>query len=105
VAAYFVDVKDVAALHIAAILDPNTRDARLQVWGRASNWNEFLAVLRSLRPDKDFMQDYSETSVPTISTDQKQSVELLRKWTGQDDWRAVKEFVADSIETHYFKFS
>ncbi|EGY22278.1 hypothetical protein VD0002_g3425 [Verticillium dahliae] len=57
---FFVDVEDVAAIHVAAILDPEIKNARLQTWGHSSNWNEFFAVLREIRPHREFPADYPD---------------------------------------------
>ncbi|KAF4495700.1 Aldehyde reductase 2 [Fusarium agapanthi] len=45
--AFFVDVQDVALVHVAAILDPKVKEARLQTWGHKAHWNDFLPILRS----------------------------------------------------------
>ncbi|KPM41009.1 hypothetical protein AK830_g5538 [Neonectria ditissima] len=103
-AAFFVDVKDVALLHVVAILDPEVKNARLQTWGHSSNWNEFLAVLRKLRPQKEFIADYPDPDYLTILADQSDSVALLKKWAGQDGWKPLKDSISDSIENPYFQF-
>ncbi|KAG7122570.1 NAD-dependent epimerase/dehydratase terH like protein [Verticillium longisporum] len=66
---FFVDVKDIALLHVAAILDPDIKNARLQAWGHSQHWNDLLAVLRNLRPQEEFIPDYPDRSLLTISTD------------------------------------
>ncbi|KAK7430763.1 hypothetical protein QQZ08_002807 [Neonectria magnoliae] len=103
-AAFFVDVKDIALLHIAAILDPEIKNARLQTWGHSANWNEFLTVLRKLRPQKEFIADYPNPYYLTMSTDQSDSVTLLKKWADQDGWKSLKDSISNSIESPYFTF-
>ncbi|KAJ3460928.1 hypothetical protein MRS44_011795 [Fusarium solani] len=102
-AAFFVDVKDIALLHIAAMLDPQVKNARLHSWGHSSNWNEFLAVLRELRPQREFIADYPEPYYVTISTDQSDSVALLKRWADQEGWRPLKDSISESIENPYFQ--
>ncbi|KAJ4129723.1 hypothetical protein NW754_004006 [Fusarium falciforme] len=102
-AAFFVDVKDIALLHVAAILDPQVKNARLHSWGHSSNWNEFLAVLREVRPQREFIADYPDPYHVTISTDQSDSVALLKRWAGQEGWRPLKDSIVESIDNPYFQ--
>ncbi|KAI8716136.1 Epimerase domain-containing protein [Fusarium sp. LHS14.1] len=102
-AAYFVDVKDIVLLHVAAILDPQVENARLHSWGHSSNWNEFLAVLREIRPQREFIADYPDPYYVTISTDQSDSLTLLEKWAGQEGWRPLRTSIIESVESPYFQ--
>ncbi|KAF4957607.1 hypothetical protein FSARC_11246 [Fusarium sarcochroum] len=102
-AAFFVDIEDIATLHVAATLDPEVKNARLQTWGHSTNWNEFLAILRKLRPEKEFMADYPDPYYLTISTDQSESVALLKKWAGQDGWKSLEDSISEGIESPYFQ--
>jgi nucleoside-diphosphate-sugar epimerase len=103
VLAFFVDVKDIALLHVAAVLDPDTKNARLHAWAHNSNWNEFLAVLRELRPQKQFIADYTDPHYLTISADEDASVALLKKWSGQEGWLPLRQALIDSVENEYFR--
>lgn len=38
-----VDVKDMALLHVASVLDPNVRGSRLQSWEFTAGWNDLGA--------------------------------------------------------------
>ncbi|KAF9875014.1 hypothetical protein CkaCkLH20_07708 [Colletotrichum karsti] len=102
-AAYFIDVKDVALLHVAAMLDPEVKNARLQAWGRNSNWNEFLGIFREIRPEHDFNEDYPEARHLDITTDQNESLFLLKKWGSQDGWRSLRDASVDGVCNTYFK--
>ncbi|KAF4959120.1 hypothetical protein FSARC_10833 [Fusarium sarcochroum] len=97
------NVKDIALLHVAAILDPEIKNARLQTWGNYAHFNEFLAILRELRPDRQFMDDYPETWHLTVSTDQSESVEILKKWGDQDGWRSLKSVIDEAINSPYWQ--
>lgn len=97
-----MDVQDVALLHVAAVLDPEVKNARLQAWGHNSNWNEFLDVLRRLRPQKEFISDYPGPCYLTMSTDQSKSVALLKKWAGQDGWKSLKDSITENVESPLF---
>ncbi|KAF5620826.1 NADPH-dependent aldehyde reductase [Fusarium sp. NRRL 52700] len=94
---------DVALLHVAAILDPEVKDARLQTWGHKAHWNDFLPILRELRPQRKFIPDYPETFYLKLSTDQSDSVALLKKWAGQRDWKALRQIITEAINNLYWK--
>lgn len=97
-AAYIVDVKDVALLHVAAVLDPDVQNARIQAWGRPFTWNGLLAILRKLRPDHEFIPDLVDPQHLELSTDFTQTLALLKRWGEQDDWKPLVETITDNLE-------
>ncbi|KAK0716091.1 putative aldehyde reductase 2 [Lasiosphaeris hirsuta] len=93
-ASFYGDVKDVALIHVAAVLDPEVKNARLQSWGHSAHWNEILSILRRLRPQKEFVDDYSDPHHLKVSVDQTESVALLKKWSdkpGKNGWAPYLE--------------
>ncbi|EXL74204.1 hypothetical protein FOPG_10633 [Fusarium oxysporum f. sp. conglutinans race 2 54008] len=101
--AFFVDVQDVALIHVAALLDPEVKDARLQTWGHKAHWNDFLPILRELRPQRKFIPEYPETFYLKLSTDQSESVALLKKWAGQDGWKPLRQIITEAINNPCWK--
>ena len=99
--AYFVDVKDIALLHVVSVLDPDLSNIRLQAWGHRGNWNDVLAILRRLRPNREFIPDLPPSPYGDLSTDPSQSLTLLKKWGGQDGWKPLEETVADNISAFF----
>ena len=91
-----------AALHIAAMLDPDTKNARLHTWGISTNWNDMLIILRKLRPERDFLPDFPEHEYVEATTDQSESVALLKKWANQDGWTSLEDTIADTISASYY---
>ncbi|KAI1817709.1 putative aldehyde reductase 2 [Poronia punctata] len=100
---FYADVKDVALIHVAAILDPKVKNARLQSWGHSAHWNEFLAILRELRPQKKFIDDYPNPYHLKVAVDQSDSLALLSKWAGRDGWTSLKESIAANINNPYLE--
>jgi len=100
-AAFYADVKDLALIHVAAILDPEIKQARLQSWGHSSHWNEILAILRKLRPEKKFIDDYPTAYHLKVSVDQSESLGLLRKWSGKEGWTPLEESMSANINNPY----
>ncbi|KAH8806075.1 hypothetical protein F5884DRAFT_681009 [Xylogone sp. PMI_703] len=92
---YVVDVKDVALVHVAAALDPHVKNARLQVWGVARNMTDILALLKKIYPDRKFIDELPSLPGLSITTDQSESLALLKKWAHQDGWRSIEDTVAD----------
>ena len=94
-------MKDIALIHIAAILDPGVKNARLQSWGHSAHWNDILAILRKLRPQKNFIDDYPNPYHLKVSVDQSESLSLLRKWSGKDGWTSLEDSISDNITNPY----
>ncbi|RYP01730.1 hypothetical protein DL764_006104 [Monosporascus ibericus] len=102
-AGFYIDVKDVALLHVACMLDPDAKNLRLQAWGHPANWHDILSILRKLRPQRQFIPDYPNPQYLTISADQSDSLALLKKWAGQHGWKPLESGIADSIENTWFE--
>jgi hypothetical protein len=99
-------VKDVALIHVAAVLDPDVKNARLQCWGHSAHWNEILAILRKLRPQKDFVGDYPELHHIRVSVDQTESFALMKKWSndsGKNGWTALEDSIVENITNPYLE--
>jgi hypothetical protein len=73
-----IDAKDVALLHLAALLDLEGSNARLQAWGHSTNWNDLLAILGRLRPQKKFIADFADPQRLSLDTGVGQVFGLLR---------------------------
>ncbi|KAH6951963.1 aldehyde reductase [Fusarium avenaceum] len=101
-ASFFADVGDVATLHVAAVLDPAVNNARLHTWGHRTHWNDFLTTIRRIRPQREFIEDWPKPQYLTMYTDQSESVDLLRKWGGQNGWKALETSITESVENEYF---
>lgn len=54
---YFVDIQDVARLHVAALIHPSVASERIFAYTTPFNWNNILAAFRKLFPNKKFRDD------------------------------------------------
>jgi len=86
---YFIDVRDNAKLHIAALVKSTPND---RLWGFAEpfNWNTVLAIFRKLWPEKTFPDDitglgWDESTLPTES-----ALEALKEVYGQSGWTSLE---------------
>lgn len=91
-----------AAVHVAAVLDPEVKNSRLQVWGHSAHWNEVLAILRKIHPQKNFVDDYPVSYHIKVSLDQSDAIALLKKWTGMDGWTSLENSIFESVTNPYF---
>ncbi|KAJ4007482.1 hypothetical protein NW752_007538 [Fusarium irregulare] len=99
---FFSDVGDLATVHVAAILDPDVKNARLYVWGHRTHWNDFLTTIRRIRPHREFIEDWPSPRYLSMYTDQFESLELLRKWGGKDGWKALETSITECVKSEYF---
>jgi hypothetical protein len=98
-AVYYVNVKDVAVLHVATILDEDTKEERIQAWAAPFSWNDVLTVLRRLYPAQKFVDDFPESPAITATTDDSVALRLLKKWAQQDGWRNLEDTVRENISS------
>jgi len=91
----------VALIHIAAVLDPEVKNARLQSWGHSAHWNDVLAILRERCPQKKFIDDYPKPYYLKVSVDQSESLALLRKWSDKDGWTSLEDSISENITNPY----
>ncbi|KAL6833435.1 hypothetical protein J3E69DRAFT_376543 [Trichoderma sp. SZMC 28015] len=96
---YFVDVRDTARLHVAALLDPNVKAERIFAFATEYNWTDVLTILRKLRPDQEFPDDPENegrdyTEVVPIARAQR----LLQDFFGQTGWTSLEDSLAAGIE-------
>lgn len=94
-----IDVKDVALLHVAVVLDPECNGARLQAWASYCNMNDILAILRRLYPGEKFINNFSNQTTLDITADYDQQLALLKKWGGQDGWTSLEQSVAEGVRS------
>ncbi len=91
-------MKDVAALHIAAILDPAVKNARLQAWPVNCNWNDVLAILRKTHPEHQFVADFPTNVQMSLTTDFSKPRALLPPWPRPDGWKTLAATVEDTVK-------
>ncbi|KAK8097512.1 hypothetical protein PG984_016651 [Apiospora sp. TS-2023a] len=98
-----VNVQDVAALHVAAVLDPDVRSGdRLLAAAEPFDVNVVLALLRRHHPDRQFMEDLPSSQgqlcLATIGEeDNERLLGLLKKWTGREGWISLEQGVREAI--------
>lgn len=70
---------------------------RIQAWAVPFNWNDILAIMRKLYPDRQFIEDMPGMGRLLHSTGTFFGRDLLRKWKG-DDWATLEEGVRETLD-------
>jgi hypothetical protein len=81
------------------VLDPEVKNARLPGWGEHCNWNDILAIMRRLYPEREFIDDLPGMGRLQLTTDCSQALALLEKWGGQKGWKSLEETVTENMKS------
>jgi nucleoside-diphosphate-sugar epimerase len=96
---YFVDVVDIARLHTAALLDPNTVSQRIFGFAEPLNLTEMVAILRKLRPDNAQIPDApADGHDLTNVLPARKAEKLLQDFYGKSGWTTAEESIATGLE-------
>jgi hypothetical protein len=85
-------------MHVAAILDPDVRNERIHTWAAPFNWNDILAIMKELRPERKFIDDMPNLGKSLGTVDDKLGRKLMKKWAGQDGWTPLKQGIEENLE-------
>ena len=92
------NVKDSARLHLSALLDPRVGNERILAFAEPFNWNDILAVLRKLYPERRFSDDVPDLPRDLSTVDHSRGVQLLKAF-GRDGFTSLEETVRESMES------
>ncbi|KAJ6483995.1 hypothetical protein C8R45DRAFT_1099160 [Mycena sanguinolenta] len=92
-----VDVRDVASIHLAALLSTSTQGKR--IWAAAHRFkiNDILAIWREAFPERKFVEDFKLPPQPKITLELGPSEELLRAFEGRS-WLSLRESVIANVQ-------
>ena len=95
----YVNVKDVALIHVAALLDGDLRNERIQAWCTPFNWNDILAMWRKQYPERKFIEDLPNMGRVNARIDDSLPKSILKKWAGQEDWISLTDGFCETIDS------
>jgi hypothetical protein len=97
---YFCDVVDIARLHAAALLDPNTVSRRLFGFAAPVNLTDMISVVRKLQPDSTLIPDPPVDEGRDLSEviPAKEAERLLREFCGQEGWTSLEDSIAQGLD-------
>ena len=94
---WMVNVQDTARLHVAALIDPDISGQRILAFAYPFNFNDVLACLRRLYPDKTFPGDIEGLGRDLSKLDNSQGADILRRF-GRDGWTGLEESVRENVD-------
>jgi len=92
---WFVNVRDDARLHVAALIDPSAHGQRLFAFAGPYTINAILAVLRKLEPGRSFPED-RDMGEDLCEIPNQAAEELLRKHYGHG-WTGLEETIRENV--------
>ncbi|KUJ08584.1 NAD-P-binding protein [Mollisia scopiformis] len=96
---YWVDVRDTARLHVAAVKYPDVNGRRIFGWVKPYNWNQVLKVLRKIRPGHKFPDDIPDPGLDLTEIDVTEDEKLLARLKGTG-WTPFNECLDASLKSY-----
>ena len=97
---WFVDVRDCATIHVAALIDAGITNQRLWAAGQPPvHVNEILKIWRAEFPNHPVPADFDTPTQPMQHLDREASTNLLRKHAGRD-WQPFRTSLIDNVKEH-----
>ncbi|KAI1448582.1 NAD(P)-binding protein [Annulohypoxylon stygium] len=94
---YYVDVRDDAALHVAALVYPDVENERIFAFSQPFNANDILRTLKKLYPDRNFGEEEPNAAVEKSTVTNERAEELLKRITGHG-WTSFETSVDDAAK-------
>ncbi|KAL1301947.1 hypothetical protein AAFC00_002406 [Neodothiora populina] len=104
---WFVNVRDSARLHVAALTDPSITSQRIFAFAAPWTWNEILAIVRKVAPEANrkllppdlTAEEGGDQKDLSVSTSRSKSVEILKRNFGRDDFVGLEESIRETVES------
>ncbi|SPO04382.1 related to dihydroflavonol-4-reductase [Cephalotrichum gorgonifer] len=96
--AWYVNVKDVARLHVAALLSKSITNERIYACAAPFTWNQVLDVLRRLYPSRQLAEDIEGAKLSVLGYPTKRGEQLLQNTFGREGWSSLEETVAENVK-------
>jgi hypothetical protein len=75
------------------------QNERLFTFAYPYNWNDILAILRKLHPDRKFIDDIPDLGRDLSEVTNERAEELLKRWSGHG-WINLEQTVEQSIQEY-----
>ena len=97
---HFVNARDLAQLHVAALLVPDVKQGeRLLGYAYPFSQADILAALKKIQPDKQFKPLGPQGDSKDVSeVDNRRSEELVSVMNGGKGWTSLEETVGESVK-------
>ncbi|KAI1103609.1 NAD(P)-binding protein [Jackrogersella minutella] len=94
---YFVDVRDNAVLHVAALVYPDVNSERLFAFAQPFNWNDILKILKATFPERKFTEEDPNIGREQSKVANERAEELLKRLTGHG-WTSLDDCIKNAAK-------
>ncbi|KFY25358.1 hypothetical protein V491_01784 [Pseudogymnoascus sp. VKM F-3775] len=96
----YVNVIDVARMHVVGLLHPEVKSERLFAFSSAFTWNEFVSILRKLRPGNSEIPNPPDNELRDLSNivPAQRAEGLIKSFFGQP-WIGLEESIRAGIDS------
>ncbi|KAI1413248.1 NAD(P)-binding protein [Hypoxylon sp. FL1857] len=94
---YYIDVRDDAALHVAALVYPDVSGERLFAFASPFNLNDALRILKKTYPQRKFSEEIPGLGQYESKVTNERAEELLKRLTGHG-WTSLEDSVKANAE-------
>ncbi|EGE80807.1 aldehyde reductase II [Blastomyces dermatitidis ATCC 18188] len=94
---YYVNVRDNALVHVAALIYADVQAERLFAFAQPYNWNDILAVMRKLYPDREFIDDIPDLGRDLSKVTNQGAEDLLKRISGKG-WTGFEQTIKEATE-------
>ncbi|RAQ41226.1 cinnamoyl-CoA reductase [Aspergillus flavus] len=97
----FVDVADLARVHVVGLLHPEVKSERLFAFASTFTWKEFVGILRKLRPGHTGIPSPPENELRDLSeiVPARRAKNLLQALFGGSGWVGLEESIRAGIDS------
>ncbi|KAE8336575.1 hypothetical protein BDV24DRAFT_155079 [Aspergillus arachidicola] len=97
----FVDVADLARVHVVGLLHPEAKSERLFAFASTFTWNEFVGILRKLRPGNIEIPSPPENELRDLSdiVPARRAKDLLQAVFGGSGWVGLEESIRAGVDS------
>jgi nucleoside-diphosphate-sugar epimerase len=96
---YYVHVQDVARLHVAALIHPDTKNERIFAFAASYSINEFFDIFAKAVPGYKPHEKLSGLDFPLAEIGPREKAEALLKELGRLGFVDLEKTVVDSVQT------
>ncbi|KAE8318311.1 hypothetical protein BDV41DRAFT_561035 [Aspergillus transmontanensis] len=97
----FVDVADLARVHVVGLLHPEAKSERLFAFASTFTWKEFVGILRKLRPGHTEIPSPPENELRDLSeiVPAQRAKDLLQAVFGGSGWVGLEESIQAGVDS------
>ena len=92
-----MNVDDTARLHVAALVSGSVANARIFAYAAPFTWNEVLAALRNIFPDRKLDDDIEGAERSNLIVANERGEQLLRDVWGRSGWTSLEQTIRENV--------